>query len=301
MRHQPVFPQIVPLAAGVAAGKGVIVENLQFVGQDDIDAFWRDGYHIIGGFLSQAEAKDYRMRINEVFDLPEREIESAALNGETLAMADGVTKNPAFWPLIFDRRLRGTVAELLGGEVRYPQHSDLSINLGGGRYHRDGWCRDFGVGDDWDDSAEPYAIVRVVFYLSDYADSDSAIVVLPGTHMRESKLNRFEYVFWNRLRVFCRKHRLNNRLPHFFFSGRKVTHKTKPGDCVIFHQRMLHAGGSINGRMPKYAAYLSYGLDNHHSRNHRNYFLNIRDNLDYLRELPADLETKLKAENLLLE
>ncbi len=283
-----------------------------FVTRKEVDSFWRDGYHIVPGFLSPEQAKHYRMKINKVFGFPEKEIESKNLHGKTYAnaewvhgktyaMADGVTKNQDFWPLIFDERLRGTVAQLLGGEIRYPQHSDLSINLGGGRYHRDGWCREFGVGSDWDDRGSAYAIVRIVFYLSDYDDSDSAIIVLPGTHMRESKLNRYEYIFWNRVRVFLRKHRLNEKLPHFFFSGSIVTHKTKPGDCVIFHQRLLHAGGRINGRMPKYAAYLSFGLDNHHSRNHRNYFVNKRDNLDYLHEIPKELKDRLRDQNLLLE
>ncbi len=301
-----------PLCKATIDESEAMSEELEYVTQEDVDFFWREGYHIVTGFLSPEEAKDYRMKINKVFGFPEQEIESRELHGKTYAavewqhrktyaMADGVTKNRDFWPLIFNRRLRGTVGELLGGEIRYTQHSDLSINLGGGRYHRDGWCREFGVGPDWDDSESPFAVVRIVFYLSDYDDSDSAIIVLPGTHMRESKLNRYEYIFWNRLRVFLRKHNLNEKLPHFFFSGPKVTHKTKPGDCVIFHQRLLHAGGTINGRMPKYAAYLSFGLDNHHSRNHRNYFLNIRDNLDYLREIPSELKDRLKLENLLLE
>jgi hypothetical protein len=104
----------------------------------------------------------------------------------------------------------------------------------------------------------------------------------------------------DRIRSFIRKHGFNNYLPHIFLSGKKVTHKTKPGDCVIFHQRLLHAGGCINASLPKYAAYLSYGLENSHSLNHRNYFLNIRDNLDYLHELPDNLKTMLETEELLL-
>ena len=125
----------------------------KFVDQKDIDSFRREGFHIVSGFLSSSEAEDYRMKINKVFGLPKREIKSQELgeefyqltvggaaenHGKTLAMADGVTKNKEFWPLIFNKRLRGVVAELLGGPIKYTQHSDLSINLGGGRYHRDG-------------------------------------------------------------------------------------------------------------------------------------------------------------------
>ena len=69
------------------------------------------------------------------------------------------------------------------------------------------------------------------------------------------------------------------------------------GDCIIFDQRLTHAGGVLGGPNPKYAMYLSYGLDNTHSQNHRAFFLNRPT---YSRELPPKLEAKLAAHNLLL-
>jgi len=157
--------------------------------------------------------------------------------------------------------------------------------------------REYGVGPDWDESKEPYKVVRVAIYLSEHRDSGSSIIVLPGSHRKESWLNNREYVFWNKLRSFARKHDRNDLLPHLFFSGRKVTVKTEPGDCIIFDQRLLHAGGVLRNAKPKYAMFLSYGIDNAHSRYHRSFFLKRPT---YSPDVPDTLREHLKSEHLLL-
>lgn len=265
--------------------------------QSERRAFERDGYYVLRGLYTPGEARHYRMCINKVFGLPEEELDNARIDGATHTLADGVTTVPDFWPVIFNERLRTTVRALLGEDIRYTQHSDLHINLHGGRYHRDSACREYGTGPDWDESKEPYKVVRVAIYLSDYHDSGSSIIVLPGTHRRESWLTNREYVFWNKLRTFARDHGRNDLLPHLFLSGPKVTVRTQPGDCVIFDQRLLHAGGVIGKAKPKYAMFLSYGADNAHSRYHRSFFL---ERPTYSPNIPSELEKRLKAENLLL-
>ncbi len=259
--------------------------------------FDETGYFLLKGLFSPDEARHYRMCINKVFDLPEEELDNKRIDGGTFTLADGVTMVPDFWPVIFNERLLGAVRALLGNDIRYTQHSDLHINLHGGRYHRDSACREYGVGPDWDEGKESYKVVRVAIYLSEYRDSGSSIIVLPGSHRRESWLNNREYVFWNKLRSFARKHGRNDLLPHLFFSGQKVTVKTEPGDCIIFDQRLLHAGGVIGKAKPKYATFLSYGLDNPHSHYHRSFFLKRPT---YSPDIPAKLQERLKAKNLLL-
>lgn len=259
--------------------------------------FEADGYYLLKGLLDPEEARAYRHRINRVLELPETDFESELIGRRTHSLADGVTKTPDFWPLIFNERLLATVRELLGGPVRYTQHSDLHINLGGGRYHRDCASREYGQGPDWDESEAPYRVVRVAIYLSDYRDSGSAIVLLPGTHRRQTGLNWVELVLWNKLRSALRKRGWNERLPHLYFTGRKVTFRTEPGDCFIFDQRLLHAGGRLGGRYPKYSVFLSYGIDNHHARNHRQFFL---DRPTYSREIPPELRRRLQERDLYL-
>jgi hypothetical protein len=263
----------------------------------EVVAFDRDGYHLLRPLFSPEEAAAWRERINRIFDLPAGEAGTRAIDGKTFTLADGVTINEAFWPIIFNERLLATVRSLIGDDIRYTQHSDLHINLPGGRWHRDSACRDFGVGPDWDEHEEPYRVVRIAIYLSQNADSGSSLVVLPGTHRRESTTLRREYQTWNRMRTILRRQGQNDLVPHWFFSGPRKVIRTQPGDCVIFDQRLLHAGGVVSGPLPKYAIYLSYGLDNRHSRNHRSFFL---DRPTYNPTLPDGLAGQLAASGLLL-
>jgi len=261
------------------------------------DAFKRDGFHLLRPLYRREESAPWRDRITPIFELPTGDAAATAIAGSTHTLADGITTNEEFWPVIFNDRLLSTVRALIGDDIRYTQHSDLHINLPGGRWHRDSACREFGIGEDWDEHEMPYRVVRIAIYLSDFADSGSSIVVLPGTHRRETRLGRREYVFWNKARSFMRKRGHNDVIPHWFMTNPRKVIQTQPGDCVIFDQRLTHAGGVLNGANPKYAMYLSYGLDNQHSHNHRAFFL---DRPTYSRSLPGELEAKLAAHNLLL-
>jgi len=259
--------------------------------------FEEKGYHIIPGLLSNDEAKAYRFAINRAFDLPERELTNTDIESRTYALADGVTRRPEFWPLIFNQRLVETIRELLGDDIRYTQHSDLHINLGAGKWHRDSAYREFGVGPDWNEAQAPYRVVRVAVYLSHYEDSGSSLLVLPGTHRRENRLNKLELRFWSEVRTRWRAHFNTNSLPQFSLTMKSETIRHQPGDCVVFDQRLVHAGGIVRGERPKYAIYLSYGLDNIHAHNHHDYYLSRPT---YLPELPEDLTMQLDAANLRL-
>jgi len=278
------------------APPNVTVDHGQ-VSPRDKRRFDADGYYLLRPLLTPEEARHYRHKINRALDLPEADLDNQAIGRGTRSLADGATKTADFWPLIFNDRLVDTVRELLGGDVRYAQHSDLQINLHGGRYHRDSACREFGVGPDWDETEAPYKVVRVAIYLSDYRDSGSSIIILPGSHRHETALNRLEYVAWNKLRSFARRRGRNDLLPHLFLSARKIRIKTQPGDCVIFDQRLMHAGGVLRGPKPKYAVFLAYGFDNRHSRNHRAFFLKRPT---YSPEILPELRHRLAAHSLLL-
>ena len=265
---------------------------------DDKAAFEREGYHLIRPLFSKAEAAHWRDQINAVFDFPPEPDAAARIAGATHTLADGVTTTENFWPVIFNERLLATVSALIGDDIRYTQHSDLHINLPGGRWHRDNAHRDFGVGPDWDETEQPYRVVRVAIYLSDHHASNSSLVVLSGSHRRETRQARTEYVIWNKLRGFLRRRGRNNLLSHIFLTAPRRVLRTQPGDCVIFDQRLMHAGGVIRGPEPKYAIYLSFGIDNQHSRNHRAFFL---DRPTYSPDLPAALRARLSDNGLLLD
>ena len=262
------------------------------------ETFGRFGYAVVRGLLAADEVVAYRHEINRVFGLPQRELRWDEIRGKTFTDADGVTKHRAFWPVIFHPGLLRSVRALLGDDIRYTQHSDLHINLGAGRYHRDSAYREFGVGPDWDETEARYRVVRIAIYLSAFDDSGSSLAVLPNSHRRNTALQHFEMWVWNRLRTIARTRNRNDALPHILLTAPLHRIETEPGDCVIIDQRLLHAGGRLRGRQPKYSIFLSYGADDIHSRNHRAYYLKRPT---YTAEISDDLVRRLRDANLYRE
>lgn len=262
------------------------------------EVFSKNGFVIIRNLISSEESKKLRLEINKVFKLPNTELTQRQIKGETYTYPDGVTKFDAFWKIIFNKKLLGAIEKTLGSEIRYTQHSDLHINLGAGNYHRDNAYREFMNGPDWNQNKAEYKVVRVAIYLSNYNNSGSSLIVLPGTHKKESKTHSFELKFWRYIRNYLRKKNILLNFPHFFFSNKKISIKTNPGDCVIFDQRLIHAGGVVKGVHPKYSIFLSYGAPNIHSYNHHNFYL---ARPTYLKKISARLRRKLKERKLLLK
>ena len=81
--------------------------------------------------------------------------------------------------------------------------------------------REFNNGPDWNQNKAEYKIVRVAIYLSDYNNSGSSLIVLPGTHKKESRTHAFELKFWRYIRNYLRKKNIVSNLPHFFFQIKK--------------------------------------------------------------------------------
>ena len=258
--------------------------------------FERDGFHVLKSLFTEKEAEDWRQLVREALNFDVKLLKKASAG--TWTLADGVTKHPAFWNIIFNTKLLATIRQLVGDDIRYTQHSDLHINLPGGRWHRDNAYRSFSQGPDWEENKIPYRVVRVAVYLSDYSSSGSALHLLPGSHHTEHTINRLEYVLWNKIRSYLRKYGLGNSLPHHFFSASVHTLKTRPGDCIIFDQRLMHAGGRLLGNNSKYSVFLSFGLNNEHSKNHRKFFLRRPT---YAKEIPNELRSRLSEQKLLLE
>ena len=292
---------------------------------DTLRQFEKQGYVVVKGLLSPAEAAHYRYEIQELSGVGD-----ADFGKKMFECADGVTKHRAFWPLIYHDRLIEVLHNLLGPTVRYTQHSDLHAHRTADRpmprgvpggWHRDSACRDFKVGPDWDESVEPYKVTRVAIYLQNYAESHSSLGVIPGSHRFERRLSGNDRRLW--LRVFAAEYRVKQLLwkmgladePYFYhpyfqqrtdpkqpliFSrpAEPVWIKTEPGDTIIFNQRIFHAASPISG--PKYAVFLSYSSENGHALNHLRYYRYVRKDLKY-GPVDPELAAILKARNLYLE
>ena len=274
--------------------------------------FKQTGFVVVKNLISSQEVADYKAKLQQLSGLRDRHVDRlkrTSKDGFFWNMADGVSKNPEFWSLIVHPRLLSTIREILGSSARYSQHSDLHVHRAGAGWHRDNAHRTYGEGPDWDESEAEYQVVRVAFYLQSYTESGSSLILIPGSHRYEERLSVLE----TKLREYSVRFRrfltqstsayLQSKIrttPAQFLSppAQPVYINTEPGDCIIFDTRVVHSGSPIYG--PKYAIFLSYGADNHHSRNHRRYYLHTRQDLNY-QEFHPDLADKLKAHDLLLE
>lgn len=257
-------------------------------------AFQLQGYIVIPGLLSPEEVKTYRMKLQRISQLSDEDAQIDAIRGKGWKDPDGVTHRPDFWPLLFHLKLVSVLRNVLGPEVRYTQHSDLHVHHGAVGWHRDCANRTFGVGPDWDERECCYQVVRVAMYLQTYAESGFALGLIPGSHRSEKTITRVELRAWDSLSRFPA---IRKRMPPLWFVAKQWI-KTDPGDCIIFDQRVLHTGSRIHG--PKYAIFLSYGVENEHSRRHRRYYLFERPDLHY-RDYSAELAERLQQSKLYLD
>jgi len=260
--------------------------------------YHRDGYLYIPQLLGNEEVEYYRKCINRIFNLPEAAITNEDISNKTYLRPDAITNIEEFWPIIFNQKLLSYAKTILGDEIAYTQHSDVHINLHAGGLHRDSAYRKYGVGPDWDESDAKYGVVRVAIYLQSHKDSGSSLFLLPGTNRRESILTRYECMFWNQLRATFGKFGMRDLLPHIFLTNKSRFIKTRAGDCVIFDQRVIHAGGGLRGEKPKYSLFLSFGKKNVHSLNHKSFYM---ERPAYTKKMPERLIRKLQKENLLLK
>jgi hypothetical protein len=246
--------------------------------------FLEDGFVHVRGVLAQSDVAFYIARLKALAEGKER-----------WTQPDGVNRNPDFWPVIFNEPLLGAVREVLGPEVRYLPHNDLHLGFSSFSWHRDSVNRDVGVGPDWDESAEPYRIVRVGLYLQSFEESQFKLGLVKRSHRPDAVRTSDE-----QRRVQRRTSSMAN-----VFSGLSGVDlvgadaewvATGPGDAVIFDPRILHTGSKFHG--VKYSIFVAYGVESSHFHNHWHYYLNLRKDLGYAGIEPA-LAERLRAADLL--
>jgi hypothetical protein len=248
------------------------------------EQFSQDGFIVVRGLLSEADVARYIARLKEL-----------ASGKDRWTQPDGLNRNPEFWPVIFNERLLVAVREILGPGVRYLPHNDLHLGFSSFSWHRDNVNRDVGVGPDWDESKEPYRIVRVGIYLQRFEESQFKLGVVKGSHRPGTGLTSEEH---------RRVHRRTSAVANVFsgLSGVDLVGAdaewiaTEPGDGIIFDPRILHTGSKFHG--VKYSMFVAYGVESAHFHNHWHYYLKLRADLGYADVDPA-LADRLRAADLL--
>src|SRR5262245_12005556 len=248
------------------------------------DQFAEDGFIVVRGMLAPRDVAFYIEGLKEL-----------AGGAPRWTQPDGVNRSPAFWPIIFNDRLLASVREIFGPDVRYLPHNDLHVGFSSFSWHRDSVNRDLGDAPDWDETREPYRIVRVGIYLQRYEDSGFRLGLVKGSHRRGGELVS------ERQRRVLRKTRaaanIFSGLSGIDFVGSDAEWvATEPGDCVMFDPRCLHTGTRFHGE--KYSIFVAYGVESSHFRHHWHYYLRLRPDLRYS-TIPPALADRLRAAGLL--
>ena len=248
----------------------------------EMTTFLCDGYLVVRSLFSPEKVAFYKQELDKL----------SVGRSQKWTLPDGVCQNRPFWDVIFNEKILSTVRGLLGDGIKFLQHNDLHVGFSSFHWHRDSVCRTFGKGPDWDESAEPYQLVRVGVYLQDSAGG-FRLGLVKGTHRPERLPENERHFIESKTNSLTKALTfLGSRDP---LDGRAAWVATEPGDCVIFDPRTIHTGSDFQGT--KHSFFVAYGIENGHFRNHYNYYRHLRDDLNY-KALHPDLVERLKAANL---
>jgi ectoine hydroxylase-related dioxygenase (phytanoyl-CoA dioxygenase family) len=262
----------------------------------------RQGYTVVRGLLTPEEVDYYIGRMEALSGITRAGMQGGeewkgsgrGSGGSSWTLPDGVAKSRDFWPIIFNERLLEIVRNIVDPDVRFLQHNDIHVGFSAISWHRDSVNREYGVGPDWDETDTPYKLVRCGIYLQTFAESNSRLGFIPGSHKppvgsvsRSTKFNE------RKLKWLGAANYLSPKIQMAASSADWIP--TEPGDCVIFDPRTIHSGSYITG--PKYSVFVAYGVENKHFFNHYNYYRNIRSELGYA-DLDEEFVQMLKDQDL---
>ena len=261
------------------------------VGGMDYQAMRREidttGYTIVRGLLTPDEVDYYIGRMEAVSGITRSGMMQGGeawkgtgrgSGGPSWTLPDGLVKSRDFWPVVINERLVNIVRNVVDPNVRFLQHNDIHVGFSAISWHRDSVNREFGVGSDWDESQEPYKLVRCGIYLQTFAESNSRLGFIPGSHrpptgpVSGATKRKERWLKWLGAANY-----LSPKIQMAISNADWIP--TEPGDCVIFDPRTIHSGSYITG--PKYSVFVAYGVENKHFFNHYNYYRNVRSELGY--------------------
>jgi len=203
----------------------VVIQSSSFLlTDDDVSAFWRDGYLVVKRLLPPPEAEELRRRALDQLEDDHRAelvVVQALRQGEVHYPWGDLLTKPRLREVLLDPRVLGVTRALLGAAPVY--FGDSSYQIGSPECHNNGmeWHRDNRVsdrldlaGDDWKGR---YTLIRLAFYLQDHLFHSGGVAVQRGSHVAPS--------------------------------GSPVMVESETGDLVIWSLRTLHAGHSVRLRV----------------------------------------------------
>lgn len=260
------------------------------------------GYTIVRGLLTPDEVDYYVGRMEALSGITRAGMQGnqewkgsgRGSGGSSWTLPDGVVKARDFWQVVTNERLVDIARNIVDPDIRFLQHNDIHVGFSAISWHRDSVNREYGVGPDWDESKEPYKLVRVGIYLQTYAESNSRLGFIPGSHKPpKGPVSGGRKFSERRLKWLGAANYLSPKIQMAISNADWIP--TEPGDAVIFDPRTIHSGSYITG--PKYSVFVAYGVENNHFFNHYNYYRNVRSELGY-GDMHPDFVQMLQDNNL---
>lgn len=253
------------------------------------------GFVVVKGLLSGDEAIDYAKKLDEAAGKSQLDgyiSRSSKSNGQQPGrlghLPDGINQRPEFWPLITHERLLEVVGQLLGAEARYLPHSDLRIDTMASSWDRDNVQRKFGEGADWDESDEPYQIIRAGIYFQSFASTLFRHGFIPASHRPVKDVSIKRKAFESALGWSKALNQVLNGAGEWPSIAQWLP--IEQGDCIIYDARTLHAAG--RSASPVYASFLTYGLENRHFARHLDHYQGLQT-ASSCREMAPELVARL--------
>lgn len=192
---------------------------------DQREFFGENGFLIVEGALSAEECAHY---VGLIDDLDRRQRAERGLDEKAFVeVRNAIGKQPGFLPLITHPSAFPLVAELMGPHiqlntthtmVRPPQPPDTAAT-----YKRIDWHRDGSPYLPTVNGAVPWVYTKIGYFLTDLSEPGMGnLRIIPGSHKRAAR---------------------PETPPGAIDPPGAIEITTKPGDAVIFQQRLWHAVG----------------------------------------------------------
>jgi ectoine hydroxylase-related dioxygenase (phytanoyl-CoA dioxygenase family) len=218
---------------------------------------------------------------------------------------DALNRFPSAAKVLLDDRLLSAVRRAIGDDARFLQVSDLHYHHDTAVWHRDSPYRaaDNSASPDWADTSAPYRVVKAILYLE---SENAAMGIMAGSHRTPVEMD-FDGVKelegQNKHLVIKPSDDPNRRLSPDE-RARPIVWSAKPGDVLVFDERMYHCGrrfrnGTVSrsGGGEKFTLSFVFGGDDAHSARMYSYFRFARTELKY-RALPAPIRKELARRGL---
>lgn len=189
--------------------------------------------------------------------------------------------------LLATDKLKGIFHSLGFQNHRFLQVADINYAHNRQNWHRDCATRAFGSAD-WNEAEDRYSVYKFLLALK---GTHSGLVVIPGSH----RVSAISKVPDNKSRAFTSGYSVwqtSLALASIWFRSRcprPMYLDYRPGDVIVFDERLLHRGASLDGvdfsnqdlNLGKLTFAFVIGADNSHSHRFYSYFRFYREELGF--------------------